>query len=107
VLSNLIAGPNPLYLPGSGGGFSSAPAGSVATAITIEFSNVPGMSVVGRLYNLAGELIAEGYNGPNGSKLMIELGGRNISSGVYVVVLTAQAPWGTVQRKSLKLVIIR
>lgn len=66
-----------------------------------------GMAVVGRLYNLAGELVLTATNDMNPGVLSFDLGIKNAAAGTYVLAVTAKAPWGTVQRKVFKLVLMR
>ena len=89
-----VVGPNPLtqgqsvaqlYLP-------SATAGTQVTA---------------RLYNLAGELIMTATNDLDPKRLYFDVGKRQVSGGVYVMAVTAKAPWGQVERKTYKLVVVR
>ncbi len=90
LLGGAVAGPNPLYMtPGGPGG-----PGSGGTTIVIKLNSPPGVEVTARLYNLAGELITENRTGSSNKTLMLELGGKPVSSGVYILALSAQAPWG-------------
>lgn len=66
-----------------------------------------GTEVIGRLYNLAGELIHSSTNGMNPQRLNFDLNGRQVSGGVYILAVTARAPWGMVERQNYKLVMVR
>jgi flagellar hook assembly protein FlgD len=108
LLSHVLIGPNPMYLPAPGSGsFAGAPAGSVSSQLVLQLNTPAGVDVEARLYNIAGELILRGDNGGNGVKITMQVGGMNISGGVYMLALTAHAPWGTTERRVMKFVIMR
>ncbi len=82
------------------------PVPASATSVQIRWTALPGIQVAARLYNVAGELIESSTN-DEPDRLTFDFHGRPVSSGVYLVAITATAPWGTVERHMLKLVIIR
>jgi hypothetical protein len=97
LLSGAVLAPNPASLQGLGKGGGS----------TLFLNTASGVQVVGRLYNLAGELVLQSTNDMAPNKLQLDLGSHALSSGVYILSVTAQAPWGTVERKNFKMVVIR
>lgn len=97
LLSGAVLAPNPLILIGGAG-----------TGVAILRLNAPsGVEVIGRLYNMAGELVLTASNDMVPGELRFDLGGRQVSSGVYILAVTAKAPWGTTERKNFKLVMVR
>jgi hypothetical protein len=94
VLDGAMAGPNPL-LPGDNTLWLRAPNAPAGTKLTA------------RLYNLAGELIMTATNDLQPDRLSVDMGSRPVSSGVYVMSVTAVAPWGTVERHNFKLILVR
>jgi flagellar hook assembly protein FlgD len=92
LLSQLFAVPNPASLSKDHG-------------ITIHMSNPPGTKVLGRLYNLAGECVLVTANDSDPQRLFINLDDRRLASGIYILAVWAKAPWGVVDRKSVKLAI--
>jgi flagellar hook assembly protein FlgD len=97
ILDSALIAPNPLNMLGQAGG---------GTAI-LKFAAVAGTTVIGRLYNMAGEMVLTASNDMIPGELRMDLGGRGLSSGAYILSVTARAPWGTVERRNLKLVILR
>jgi flagellar hook assembly protein FlgD len=98
--SNLFAGallgPNPLNMSNGGSG------------ILVLKMNLPaGTVVLGRLYDLAGELVTVATNNMNPNYMTLNIGERKTASGIYILLVQANAPWGTVQRQTFKVVIIR
>jgi hypothetical protein len=94
VLGGAVVGPNPL--------------GAGQSVVHVRMPGAPtGTLVTGRLYNVAGELIMSAANDMQPDRMSFDLGGRSISSGIYLVAVTAKAPWGQVERKTFKLVVVR
>ncbi len=96
ALAGAIIAPNPLQLRGSS---------DVSCAIRLAM--VPGLDVTARIYTSAGEFVFETGNHGVRDRLVIDAGERPMSTGLYFVVLTAKTPWGTVERKTLKLGVTR
>jgi hypothetical protein len=94
VLTGALVGPNPL--------------GSDQNVVQVRMPGAPvGTLVTGRLYNVAGELIMSAANDMQPDRMSFDLGGRNIAGGIYLVAVTAKAPWGQVERRTFKLVVVR
>lgn len=102
LLGGAVVAPNPLNLLGMGG----HPRAGAGVAI-VQLKTPASVQVIGRLYNLAGELILTATNDMAPGQLTFDLAGRQVSSGTYIIALTAKAPWGTVERRTLKLVMMR
>jgi hypothetical protein len=94
VLGKVYAYPNPIGSGSSG-------------LLTVAMDNPYGVEVAGRLYGISGEMVASLDNGPNKQALVLDLGRHPLSDGVYIMVLTAKAPWGTVERRSVKVAVMR
>lgn len=101
LLGGAVLAPNPLNLAG---GHAGSQAGSAAI---LKLNAGAGVEVTGRLYNMAGELVMTATNDMNPSEMRFEMAGRQMSSGVYILAVTAKAPWGSSERRSFKLVIVR
>jgi flagellar hook assembly protein FlgD len=97
LLSHTVIGPNPLYL-GTTAGIS---------ALQIQLNSAPGLEATAFMYSLTGELVVSANNQAASDRFSIDLSGRQPAAGVYIISLSAKAPWGTVERKNLKLVIVR
>ena len=82
------------------------PVAARASSFQIRWTALSGIQVEARLYNVAGELIESSTNDAS-DHLTFDLHSRTVSSGVYLVAVTVTAPWGTVERHTLKLVLIR
>ncbi len=93
VLAGLVAAPNPA-LPS-------------ANAVTISWKALPGVEVDAILYNMAGERIMSAGNGAAPDHLSFDLRAQPVSTGIYLVALTAKAPWGSVENRQLKLALVR
>jgi hypothetical protein len=94
VLAGSMAGPNPM-LPSD-------------TVLWLRVPNAPaGTHLIARLYNLAGELIMTARNDLQPDRLSFDMGGRPVSGGVYIMSVTAVAPWGEVERRNYKMVLVR
>jgi flagellar hook assembly protein FlgD len=83
------------------------PVPAAATSFQLRWKALPGIQVTARLYNVAGELIMTATNGLSPDRLVFDLGGRQVSGGIYLVAVTAKAPWGSVSRNTLKMVLVR
>jgi len=84
------------------------PAGSGSSGLlTVAMENPYGVEAAGRLYGLSGELVASMDNGANKQALVLDLGRHPLSGGIYIMVVTAKAPWGTVERRSIKVAVLR
>ena len=94
ILANLRVAPNPVM-------------GSIDPVMTFFFTPMPGADVLGRIYNLAGELVVESYADASQGQLMINVGGNKFASGVYVAVFFAHHPMGAVERQNIKFVIMK
>lgn len=75
--------------------------------VEIRFNHVDGQEITGRLYNLAGELVIIQTNAPGEDFLKLDLTNDKISSGIYIMAVTAKAPWGTVERTNVKMVVLK
>jgi flagellar hook assembly protein FlgD len=75
--------------------------------LEIRFKGVQGARVIGRIYNLAGELVVTLVNDRDETKLVLNPKDRALSSGIYVAVLWGQAPWGSTERRIVKFVVLR
>jgi hypothetical protein len=75
--------------------------------VEIRFNSVAGTQVLGRVYNVAGELVVVLVNTDDPGKLVIDLKGRKYASGIYAVAIWARAPWGEVDRTVVKFVLMR
>jgi hypothetical protein len=96
LLAGTLLGPNPLNMMAGGSG------------MVVLSLNVPANTeVIGRLYNMAGELVILASNGMQPGNLHLDLSDRHLASGVYILAVTATAPWGTVDRRNFKMVIMR
>jgi hypothetical protein len=93
VLSGVFVAPNPV--PASASGFE------------LRWKAIVGIEVTARLYNVAGELVMIAGNGSSADKLLFDLSNRPIAGGIYLVAVTAKAPWGAMERRTLKLVMVR
>lgn len=94
VLTGAVVGPNPLH--------------SDQSVIQLRMPSAPaGTEVIARLYNVAGELIMTATNSMQPDRLFFDIGGHAVSSGVYLMAVTAKAPWGQVERKTYRLVMVR
>jgi flagellar hook assembly protein FlgD len=93
ALGRVYAYPNPLG-SGSGG------------LLKVALENPYGVTVMGRLYGISGELVAVLSNGADKQALVLDLGQHPLSGGVYIMMVTDQAPWGTQERRSLKIAIL-
>jgi hypothetical protein len=94
VLAGAVVGPNPDT--------------SADPVIWLRAPNAPaGTLLTARLYNVAGELIMESRNDLQPDRLSFDTGSRPVSGGVYVMSVTAVAPWGQVERHNFKLVVVR
>ena len=102
LLAGAILGPNPLNLLSGHGSPNGLPG-----VVILKLNTPGGVEVVGRLYNMAGELVLTASNDMNPNEMRFDLGGHQAASGVYILAVTAKAPWGTTERKSFKLVILR
>ncbi len=102
LMGKAVAAPNPLNLMSSAG----AQPGSLP-AIVVAYNPVPGMEVRARLYNSAGELVAQGTNDSTLGRLQIQFARGRISSGIFILALEARAPWGSFERQSLKFVVMQ
>jgi hypothetical protein len=94
VLGKVYAYPNPVGSGASG-------------LLTVAMENPYGVEAAGRLYGISGELVASLDNGANKQAMVLDLGRHPLSGGVYIMVVTAKAPWGTVERRSIKVAILR
>ncbi len=94
LLSGLLAAPDPAVW-------------GQAAFVEIRFQAPAGTQVTGRVYDMAGELVANLDNGANPEELVLPLNGKGLAGGVYVVAVTARAPWGTVERRILKFALVR
>lgn len=75
---------------------------------TVVLPNAPaGTLVVGRLYDVAGELVMTATNAAQPGKLTFDLTGHPVAGGTYIVALFGQAPWGQGERRSVRFVVIR
>jgi len=95
LLSEVIAAPNPWI------------AGQSAGVITLRFITPDRTQVLGRIYTLDGQLVATLDNHAGEQTLVIDVPGLRMSTGVYLVALWARAPWGEVQRVTVKVAVIR
>ena len=87
-----------------------ASAGKEANAravLRLSPSTPSGTVVTARLYNLAGELVLEAVNDMAPDRLEFNMGARRVAEGVYLVIVQAKAPWGTVERRTLKMAVAR
>jgi flagellar hook assembly protein FlgD len=96
LLDSAILAPNPVNMANGGNG-----------TVILQMNVPSGTAVIGRLYNIAGELVLSSTNQMQPNQLRFDMGGHQASSGIYILAVTAQAPWGTVERKSFKLVMMR
>jgi flagellar hook assembly protein FlgD len=78
-----------------------------AARLEIRFKAAPGTKVLGRIYNVAGELVVVLANDSDPGKMVLDFSEIKLASGVYVVAVWATAPWGEVDRQTTKFVIIR
>jgi len=95
LLAHTVLGPNPLNL-GAGG----------VTALQIQLNSVPGLQATAFMYSLTGELVISASNQAS-DRFVIDLAGKQPASGVYILSVYAKAPWGSMERKNMKLVIVR
>jgi hypothetical protein len=88
----VLAGPNPL--------------GPKDSSLIFAFAPLPsGQYAVVKLYNVAGELIAQGLGSGPGGKVLIKVG--NWSGGIYVAVFEVREQGSLVSRQLLRLAIQR
>jgi flagellar hook assembly protein FlgD len=93
VLAGAIVGPNPV------------PEG--VQQVSVKLPNAPsGSIVVGRLYNVSGELIMTVTNNQQAGRLTFNLGQHRVSAGIYLLSLSANTPWGQAQRSLLHFVVV-
>jgi hypothetical protein len=93
VLSGALVVPNPVP--------------AAANSFEIRWTPLAGVEVTARLYNVAGELVLTAVNGLSPGGLRFDLGSRPLAGGIYLVELRAQSPAGGVERRTLKLVMVR
>jgi hypothetical protein len=94
VLAGAFVAPNPVQ-PGQ-------------DLVTVVCPNAPaGSQIVGRLYDVAGELVLTASSGAQPGKLTFNFGGRQVAGGTYIVALYGQAPWGQGERRTVRFVVIR
>lgn len=92
----------------NGGFILPNPVPASAASFTLRLPHSPaGTVVTARLYNVAGELIMTSVNDMLPDRVNFDLGGRTVSGGLYLVAVTAKAPWGEVERKTFKMVMVR
>lgn len=96
LLGDALLGPNPLNMENGGSGL-----------LVVKTSCPAGTQLIGHLYDLAGELVGVSANSVQSSSLVMDMGQRHTASGIYLLVVTAQAPWGSVQRRTFKVIIFR
>jgi hypothetical protein len=94
VLAGAFAAPNPV-----------GPGNDQVTVVCP--SAVAGTEIVGRLYNVAGELVLTATNSTQPDRLTFSFAQRRVSGGTYIVALFAKAPWGQGERRSVRFVVIR
>jgi hypothetical protein len=75
--------------------------------LEIRFQSVPGTRAIGRIYNVAGELVVTLVNDSDPNKFILDLGDRKLASGVYLVAVWATAPWGEMDRQTTRFVVMR
>jgi hypothetical protein len=92
LLGDSRLGPNPLH--GSVGG----------SRLHLSLSGAAMLEIQIRVYNLAGELIAPVRIHAQADDLEIQLP-SSLASGIYMVAVSAKAPWGAVDRKVFKLAL--
>lgn len=93
VVDGAFAVPNPVGA--SSNGFDVFCPGAAAGSV-----------IVGRMYDLAGELVLETNNSSMTTMIRFSFGSRPIAGGVYLIELTGTAPWGRVDHKTVKVVVI-
>ena len=93
ILKGVIVVPNPLRMAQS-------------SRLVVLLNPVPDQEVQGRLYSLAGEMVISSYNHEHPYQLNFDLEKNRVASGVYIIALSAKAPWGTVSRCKLKVVVV-
>jgi hypothetical protein len=94
VLGSSVIYPNPLLV-------------EQGNRLEIQFATIHGTRVVGKIYNLAGELVVTLTNDQDEGKLIWNIRNHSLASGIYMVALWAQTPWGETERRTMKLVIFR
>jgi hypothetical protein len=95
LISDVSATPNPWM------------AGQAAGALVVRFTTPPRTQVLGRVYTLDGQLVATLDNHAGEPVLAIDVVGLRMATGVYLVALWARAPWGEVERVTVKIAVIR
>jgi hypothetical protein len=98
LLSGAVLAPNPLDLTSLGGGRKTA---------ILRLNAPAGTEALGRVYNIAGEIVLMAANSDAPGELRFDFSEPRVSSGVYVVAVTARSAWGTTERRNFKLVIMR
>lgn len=93
ALASALVGPNPVHESLGGPG----PA--------IYWTPFPGASGLARVYNLAGELVAQGVDENGTGRLGLPL--QRLASGVYVADFSVRQGVATLGHRPLKLVLIR
>ena len=83
------------------------PVPASASSFQVYWKALPGIDVTARLYNVAGELIMTATNAMNPDHLVFDMGSRPVSGGIYLVAVTAKAPWGSTEKTTLKMVVVR
>ncbi|HXB97331.1 MAG TPA: hypothetical protein VNZ54_04710, partial [bacterium] len=84
------------------------PVGPGVSTVSVQLPNAPsGCVVVGRLYNVSGELIMTVANGQQAGLLSFSLGQHRVSAGIYILSLSCTAPWGQTERRNLHFVVVR
>ena len=80
---------------------------SQSSDVSIQVNGQPGLQLQAELYNLAGEHV-QSAGSLNGSGLVtFHVREQALSSGIYLVALTAHSPGGGVQKTVTKLVIVK
>jgi len=84
------------------------PVGLGVQAVQVKLPNAPsGSIVIGRLYNVSGELIMAVTNTQQPGLLTFNLGQHRVSAGIYLLSLSSTAPWGQTERRILHFVVVR
>ena len=84
------------------------PVGPSDQLVTVLLPNLPsGCTVIGRLYNVSGELIITVSNHLQAGQLTFNLGTHRVSAGVYILSLSATSTWGQAERRNLHFVVVR